>query len=127
MKSLSRVSIIGHIAADVDLRQTKSGKSVASFPIATNRLSLDEKGDKKEVADYHRIVAWNKFGETCDKLLHVGMPVFVEGRLENHSFDDTEGKRQYRSEIVLKELNILDWSKAKSGKKEMTIKTVEAV
>lgn len=115
MRSLNRVMMIGNLAADPELRQTKSGHSLSTFAVATSRTVLDENGDKKEITDFHRVVAWAKLAEICSQYLVKGMAVFIEGRLMNRSFDDKEGHRHYRTEVSLEDLNILTWRKSKTG------------
>lgn len=121
MKSLNRVMLIGHLAADPEARQTKSGISVVNFPIATNHLTKDENGEKKEIVDFHRIVAWGKLADVCEEYLCKGMAVYVEGRLINRSYEDKDKNRHYMTEIVIHDLNILTWKKSKSGKEELNI------
>jgi single-strand DNA-binding protein len=116
--------LIGHLAADPELRQTKSGHTVVNFPVATNRVFRNEDGSKKEIVDFHRILAWNKLGEICGEYLHKGQAIYLEGRLTNHSFDDNDGKKHFRTEIVADGLNILTWKKNKSGNGEIGIEEV---
>lgn len=116
--------LIGHLAADPELRQTMNGHSVANFPLATNRKAMDGEGKKREVADFHRIIAWRGLADICGKYLKKGMPVLVEGRLINRSFDDKEGNRHFRTEIVADELNILTSRKAKGGNDVVGIKEI---
>ena len=124
MRSLNRVMLIGHLAADPELRQTKSGHTVVNFPIATNRVFRNEDGSKREAVDFHRILAWNKLADICGEYLHKGMAIYLEGRLANHSFDDNDGKKHFRTEIVADGLNILTWKKNKSGNSEIGIEEV---
>lgn len=125
MKSLNRVMLIGHLAADVDFRKTKTGISVANFPVAINRMVRSEMGSvKKEVTDYHRIVVWGKLAEICNKYLAKGLAVFVDGRLVNSSYDDKAGVRHYKTEVVADMLNILTWGKTKAGGKQVVIEPV---
>lgn len=107
MRSLNRVMLIGHLAQDPELRQTKNGKAVANFAIATNRSFKDDDGNRKEIADFHRIVAWSKLAEIASQYLAKGTAVFIEGRLVNSVFDDKDGNRQHKTEIVADGLNIL--------------------
>ncbi|MBD3330930.1 single-stranded DNA-binding protein [Candidatus Peregrinibacteria bacterium] len=123
MRSLNRVCLMGHLTADPELRQTKSGISVANFHIATNRFIKDGK-EKKEIADYHTIVAWNKLAEICEKYLSKGAAVYVEGMLVNRSFEK-DGKKHYRTEVILDNLNILTFKKTSSGKEEVGIKSLK--
>ena len=115
MRSLNRVMLIGHLAADVEMRQTKNGHTVVNFPLATNYIAKNEDGSKRELTDFHRVIAWNGFGQMCGQYLKKGMAVYLEGRLLNRSFDDKEGKRHYKTEVVAEDLNILTWKKVKTG------------
>ena len=124
MRSFNRVMLIGHLAADPDMRQTKSGHTVTSFPLATSKVVLDEAGEKKEYTDFHRIVAWSKLAEVCGQYLIKGMAVFLQGRLVNRSFDDKEGPRHFRTEICLEDLIILTWKKNKSGENQIELQNL---
>lgn len=125
MRSLNRVMLIGHLAADPEIRQTKTGHTLTTFPVATNRLSKSQDGEKKSIADFHRIVAWEKLGEICSNYLHKGMAVYLDGRIVNSSYEDKKGVRQYRTEIMADGLNILTWRKSKNGLNEVAIEEVE--
>ncbi len=124
MRSLNQVMLIGRMAADVEFRQTKDGLSVATFPVATNR-NVKADGEKKEIADFHRVVAWGKLADICNEFLVKGMAVYISGKIVNRSFDDKEGNRHYRTEIVAEKLNILTWKKSKAGKEELGIEDLD--
>ena len=125
MRSLNRVMLIGHLAADPELRQTKSGHTVTTFPVATNRFSKSESGEKRSIADFHRVVAWEKLGEICSDYLQKGMAVYLDGRIVNSSYEDKNGVRQYRTEIMADGLNILTWKKSRNGVDEVAIEEVD--
>jgi single-strand DNA-binding protein len=114
---------MGHLAADVDFRQTQSGKTLATFPIATNRRVKDETGEYREIVDFHRVVAWGRLGEICHEFLVKGLAVYLEGRLVNRSFEGKNGEKRYRTEIIAESLNILTWKK-KKGKDEIGIEPI---
>ena len=123
MRSLNRVMLIGHLAADPDYRQTPTGVKVANFPIATNRIIKDEDG-KREIADFHRVVVWNGLADTASQYLVKGTALFVEGKIVNRSYDDKDGKRHFRTEIVADGFNILTWKKSKNGHDEVAIEEI---
>jgi single-strand DNA-binding protein len=85
-RSLNRVQLIGNLTRDPELRYTPQGTAVCSFGLATNRSWTTETGEKKEEAEFHRIVAWNKLAELCSQFLTKGKKVYLEGRLstKNH-------------------------------------------
>jgi len=124
MKSLNHVTLIGHLGADVQLRQTKKGTAVANFPVATNRYVKNDNGERQEIADFHRIVAWGKLAGVCKEYLNKGTAVYIGGALVNKSFEK-DGLKQYRSEIVLDDLNILSYKKDKSGKDSIKIEKID--
>lgn len=129
MKSINRVSILGHVVADPELKSTKSGKAVLNFAIATNNEWFDHEGVLKRSADYHRIVAWERLAEICAKHLRKGSPVFVEGRLTNRSYEGNDKLIHYITEVVLNDLHLIRYEKEKQGvdTKEMSSETKELV
>lgn len=118
MKSINRVSILGHVVADPELKVTKSGKSVSTFAVATNNEWFDTEGEVKKSADFHRIVSWGKLAELCARHLRKGSPVFVEGRLTNRSYEGSDKNTHYVTEVVLSDVHILRY--------EQTRKTVDS-
>ena len=109
MKSVNKVILVGHLAADPESSPAKSGKTRVSFPLATHREVTSE-GIKKEVTDYHRIVAWGKLGEVCQTYLTKGQGLYVEGEILNRAFE-VNGERRYSTEIRADEVNMLTWKK----------------
>ena len=108
MADFSRVTLIGNLAADPQQRATKAGKTVCSFPIAVNRTVKLTDGSRGETADFHRITAWSKLGETVAKYLKKGRRVMLEGRLKNSSYNDKEGKKRYSTEVVMDNFFFMD-------------------
>jgi single-strand DNA-binding protein len=108
MKTLNKVLLIGNVTRDPELRKTEGGTPVCSFGLATNRTWTTEKGEKTEEVDYHRIVAWQKLAELCDKYLRKGRKVYVEGRLTTRSWTGQDGQPKTTTEVVLDDLILLD-------------------
>ena len=107
-RSLNRVQLIGNLTRDPELRYTPQGTAVCTFGLATNRTWTTDNGDKKEEAEYHKIVAWNKLGELCSQLLTKGRKVYVEGRLATRSWTGQDGSAKTTTEIVIDDMIILD-------------------
>lgn len=107
-RSLNRVQLIGNLTRDPELRYTPQGTAVCTFGLATNRSWTTDGGDKKEEAEYHKIVAWNKLGELCSQLLTKGRKVYVEGRLSTRSWTGQDGSQKTTTEIVIDDMIILD-------------------
>ncbi len=107
-RSLNKVTLIGNLTRDPELRYTPSGTAVATFSIATNRQWKTESGEAKEDAEFHRIVAWDKLAEICAQFLKKGRQAYVEGRLQTRKWQTKEGEDKYTTEIVISEMILLD-------------------
>ncbi len=105
-RSWNRVELIGNLTRDPELRYTPNGAAVATFSIATNRSYMVD-GERKEEADFHRCVAWNKLAELCSQLLKKGVRVFVSGRLQNRSWEGQDGQQRTMTEIVIEDMLVL--------------------
>lgn len=107
-RSLNKVTLIGNLTRDPELRYTPQGTAVCSFGLATNRQWTTESGEKKEETEFHRIVAWNKLAELCAQLLSKGRKVYVEGRLQTRTWTGQDGNQRTTTEIVISDMIILD-------------------
>ncbi|MEK7527970.1 MAG: single-stranded DNA-binding protein [Patescibacteria group bacterium] len=107
-RCLNRVMLIGNLTRDPELRYTPAGMAVVSFGLATNRSWVTKQGERKEDAQFHRIVAWNKLAELCSQLLSKGRRVYVEGRIQYREIVDANNLRKQVSEIVIDDMIILD-------------------
>ncbi len=109
-RCLNRVMLIGNLTRDPELRYTPAGMAVVSFGLATNRVWNTKQGERKEDAQFHRIVAWNKLAELCAQLLKKGRRIFVEGRIQYREYvnDQEGGQRKQIAEIVIDDMIILD-------------------
>lgn len=107
-RSLNKVVLIGNLTRDPELRYTPQGTAVCTFGVATNRQWVTDSGEKKEDAEFHRIVAWNKLAEICSQLLTKGRKVYVEGRLQTRSWTGQDNQQRQTTEIVISDMIILD-------------------
>lgn len=107
-RSLNKVTLIGNLTRDPELRYTPQGNAVCTFSVATNRQWTTDTGEKKEDAEFHRIVAWNKLAEICAQFLSKGRKTYVEGRLQTRDWKTQEGDDRTTTEIVANEMIILD-------------------
>ena len=106
-RGVNKVILVGNLTRDPELRYTPQGHAVCTFGIATNREWVTN-GEKQEAADFHNIVSWNKLAELCSQLLGKGDKAYVEGRLQTRSWDGEDGKKRYKTEIVIDEMLILN-------------------
>jgi single-strand DNA-binding protein len=98
---INKALIYGNLTRDPEMKALPSGISVSSFGVATNRTWKDKNGAKQESVDFHNVVAFGKQAELIHQYCKKGSPIFVDGRIQTRSWDDKEGKKQYRTEIVI--------------------------
>jgi single-strand DNA-binding protein len=113
-RSLNKVILIGNLTRDPELRYTPQGTAVCTFGLATNRQWTTDSGEKKENAEFHRLVAWNKLAEICAQLLKKGRKIFVEGRLQTRSWQGQDGTQRSTTEVIVNDMILLD-SKREDG------------
>jgi len=105
--SVNKAILIGNLGKDPELRYTPSGKAVATFSLATSERWTNQEGQKQENTTWHNIVAWGKQAEVMKEYLHKGKQVYIEGRIQNRSYDDKEGNKKYISEVVVQNFTFL--------------------
>lgn len=113
-RSLNKVSLIGNIGQDPEVRSTSAGGRVANFSLATSRQWNAQGGDKQEKTEWHRVVAWNNnrgggtgLADIVEKYCKKGDKLYVEGRIEYRSWQDKEGQTRYTTEIIANEIIML--------------------
>ena len=111
---MNKVTLIGRTTKEVELRTTTTGKSVATFTLAVNRFGREE-------TDFLNIIVWGKQAENCQKYLHKGNRVALEGKIQTRSYDDQNGKKRYVTEIVAEYVEFIE------NKKEVSEETNENV
>jgi len=97
---LNKALVIGNLTRDPENKALPSGIQVSSFSVATNRTWKDKNGAKQESVDYHNIVVFGRQAEIVSQYLKKGSSVLVEGRMQTRSWDDKDGSKRYRTEIV---------------------------
>jgi single-strand DNA-binding protein len=107
MRGLNKVMIIGHLGRDPEMRYTPSGKAVTSFAVETRRDWVTPDGQRHDETEWFNVVAWGNLAEICKQHLSRGQQVYIEGRLQTRGWDDAEGKRHFRTEIVANEMVML--------------------
>ncbi len=102
MIGVNQVNLLGRVAADVELRTTKTGKSVAKIVIAIpGRI----KGEA--TVEYFEVTAWNKTAEACGQFVTKGMPIYVEGRLNKSVWDAADGTKRSTYRVVARQVVFL--------------------
>ncbi|MEP7325064.1 MAG: single-stranded DNA-binding protein [Gemmatimonadota bacterium] len=115
-RSLNKVTLIGNLGADPEIRSTSNGSRVANLSLATSRNWKAQSGEKQEKTEWHRVIFWsskfNNVVETIEKYCKKGDKLYVEGRIESRSWQDREGATRYTTEIIGNELIMLSGRQA---------------
>jgi single-strand DNA-binding protein len=107
MASLNRVTIMGNLGQDPELRYTASQTPVCTLSVATTDYKTSPDGQRQEFTEWHRVVVWSKQAENCSKYLTKGRSVLVEGRLQTRSWEDKQGQKKYVTEIVAQNVQFI--------------------
>lgn len=107
MASVNKAILIGNLGSDPELRYTPSGTAVASFNIATTERYKDKSGEQQERTEWHTIVCWRRLAELANEYLKKGRPVYIEGRIQTRNYEDKDGIKRYKTEIVCQQMQFL--------------------
>ena len=105
---LNKVMIIGRLTRDPEVRTIPSGQTVANIAVATNFSFKDQAGNRQDRPEYHDVVLWRRLGEIAGQYLKKGTRVYIEGRLQTRSWDDPNGFKRYKTEIIADNMIMLD-------------------
>src|SRR5689334_25123398 len=97
---LNRVMLFGNLGADPELKMTSGGNAVLKMRLATTESYLDRNRTRQERTEWHNVVVWGKRAEALSKFLAKGSKLLIEGSLRTSSYDDREGNKKYRTEII---------------------------
>ncbi|WP_343696037.1 single-stranded DNA-binding protein [Flavobacterium sp.] len=103
----NRVQLIGNVGNNPEIKTLESGKKLAHLTIATNDIYRNDKGEKVEQTEWHRVTAWGKTAEIIEKFVVKGKEVAVEGKLTHRSYEDKNGEKKYITEVVVNEILLL--------------------
>ena len=115
-KGVNKVFLLGRLGGEPENRQAGS-TTVSNFTVATSEKFKNQQGEWQERTEWHRVVAWGRLAEICKEYLHKGSQVYIEGRLQTRSWEK-EGVKQYTTEIVITEMNMLDSKPSGQGYNE---------
>jgi len=105
---LNKVTLIGNLGADPEIRHTQEGTTVATINLATSRRWKDKKtGEKRDETEWHRVILWGKVAEIAGEYLKKGGKAYIEGRLQTRKWTDKEGVERYTTEVVGENLLLL--------------------
>jgi single-strand DNA-binding protein len=101
------VQLIGNVGNDPEIKNLEGGKKVANLTIATNDSYKNDKGEKVEQTEWHKVVAWGKTAEIIEKYVTKGLQIAIEGKLTHRSYDDKNGEKRYITEVVANDVLLL--------------------
>jgi len=105
--SINKVILVGNLGKDPELIKTPAGISLCRFSIATTERFKNRQGEQQEKTEWHNIITWGGLAETCGKWLHKGKQVYIEGKLQTTNYEDNDGNKRYRSEIIANSMQML--------------------
>jgi len=114
MAGVNKVILLGNLGGDPEMRYLPSGVAVASFSLATTETYTNKEGEKVTKTEWHKIVAYRRLGEICGEFLSKGKQVYIEGKIQTRSWDDREGVKKYKTEIIADTMQMLG-SKGSGG------------
>jgi len=112
MAGVNRVTLLGYLGRDPEIRYTPSGTAVASFSIATTETWKNRDGEKQEHTEWHQIVAWSRLAEICSEYLAKGSQVYIEGRIRTNEWEDTDGNKRSKKEVIASTVQFLSRSES---------------
>ncbi|MFT4532109.1 MAG: single-strand DNA-binding protein [Candidatus Saccharimonadales bacterium] len=105
-KGFNKVTLLGNLTRDPELRTTPNGQNVASFSLAVNRTWKNANGEQQEAVDYIDCNAWGKAGEIITQYMQKGRPLLVSGRLQQRSWEQ-DGNKRSKVEVVVEDFNFI--------------------
>ena len=108
MAGVNKVILVGHLGKDPEVRDLESGAKVASFSLATSESYKDKtSGERVDKTEWHNIVLWRGLADVAERFLKKGSLIYLEGKIQNRSYDDKEGITRYTTEILGQNLTML--------------------
>jgi len=107
MATLNKVFLIGNLTRDPELKYTANGLGIAKFGLAVNRTYNTSDGEKKEDTCFVDVTAWDKLAEVCAEHLSKGRLVLIEGRLQYQSWENEDGTKRSKLEVVAQNVQFL--------------------
>jgi len=117
MKCLNKVMLIGRLGAAPEVRYTPTGIAYTRLSVATSEPYVDKDGNRQEMIEWHKVIAWRKLAEICGQYLTKGRLVYIEGRLRTRTWEQ-DGVKRSATEIEARDMQILDAAKARPEPEE---------
>jgi single-strand DNA-binding protein len=105
---INKVTLIGNLGGDPEVRHLDNGTAVGRFSLATNENYRDKDGNWQKLTEWHNIVVWRDLAERAEKLLKKGMQVYVEGKISYRKYTDKDGVERTTTDIVANSFRLLE-------------------
>lgn len=106
--SVNKVTLIGNVGRDPEVKVSKTGDSVATFSLATTYSYRPQGGERVDNTEWHKIVAWRNLADQAAKWITKGRKIYVEGRIQSRQYTDQQGQQRTAYEIVASQIEFLD-------------------
>jgi single-strand DNA-binding protein len=114
-EGLNRVTLIGNLGADPELKYTQNGQAVLRLRLATTESYMNRAGERQQRTDWHTCIVWGKRGEALNNILSKGRSICVEGRIQYRQWDDKDGNKRTSTEIVAQNIVLLGSGRGGAG------------
>ena len=104
---MNKITVIGHLGRDPEMRYTPNGQAVTSFSVASSRRYTTSAGEQKEETEWFNVSAWGKLGETCNQYLTKGQQVYIEGRMSSRTYEGRDGTTRVSIDVFLNDVQFL--------------------
>jgi single-strand DNA-binding protein len=108
MNGINRVTIVGRVGADLELKTGKTGKPFVNMSVATHFSKPNVNGEREPVTTWHRVTVFGRTAERCSSWLHKGSSVAIEGYLSRSTYDKDDGSKQHRVDIIAQQVEFID-------------------
>jgi single-strand DNA-binding protein len=105
--SFNKITIVGNLGRDPELRYTPQGIAVCSFSVATNERRKDKAGEMQDTTTWFRITLWRQQAENAAKYLTKGSPIYIEGRLKVEEWTDKDGNTRYTLDVQATDMQFI--------------------
>lgn len=107
MRGVNKITLMGNLTRDPEVKQTNNGTPVARIGLATGRKWKDQNGNLQEETEFHTVVAWSNLAKLAEQYLAKGAPIYVEGRMTYRKYTDKTGAERNVAEVVASDIVFL--------------------
>ena len=116
---MHKITIIGHLGRDPEMRYTPEGQAVTSFSVASSRKYKTSAGDQREETEWFNVSAWGKLADVCNQYLSKGKQVYIEGRLRTRTYQAQSGETRFSVDVTCSEIQFLSGGGASAEDPEL--------